>query len=577
MIGVIRKFFAFCPLEYRSKFYKALVMGVFMSFFHALSIPAIALVLSGVIEGNITAIHIWGGFGLMVVSVMGEGVLRGRATNLQTEGGYGTATDKRIEIAEHMRYLPMGYFNSRSLGAITSVTTNTMENLQGVATRVIMLVTEGLLTTAVIAIILLIFDVRIGLILVAGCVVYLTVNHFMQLRSERMSPIKVQTDTVLVDNVLEYVQGMQEVKSFGFVGDKTERLNKAIEENVDANTGMELMLVPFMAAQSMVTKLTGVIMCLCSLWFYFAGSMDLLVCVIMIISAFMVYGSLESAGTYSGLLRIVDVSIDRANEILAIEPMDIDGSDFEPETLDIEVRDIEFAYEDRKIIDGVSVHIPEKSTCAIVGPSGGGKTTLTSLISRFWDVDAGEVLLGGHNVREYSMDALMRNYSFVFQRVYLFKDTVANNIRFGHPEMPMEKVVEAAKKARCHDFIQALPDGYDTVIGEGGATLSGGERQRISIARAIMKDAPIIVLDEATANVDPENEKELIEAIEALTRDKTIIMIAHRLKTVENADQILVIDQGKVVQRGNHAQLMEQDGIYRRFVDARQRAASWRL
>ncbi|MBQ3300872.1 MAG: ATP-binding cassette domain-containing protein [Eggerthellaceae bacterium] len=327
----------------------------------------------------------------------------------------------------------------------------------------------------------------------------------------------------------------------------------------------------------MVTKVTGVIMCLCSIWFYFSGSMDLLVCVIMIISAFMVYGSLESAGTYSGLLRIVDVSIDRANEILAIEPMDIDGRDFEPESFDIEVRDIEFAYEDRKIIDGVSAHIPEKSTCAIVGPSGGGKTTLTSLISRFWDVDAGEVLLDGHDVREYSMDALMRNYSFVFQRVYLFKDTIANNIRFGHPEAPMEKVVEAAKKARCHEFIEALPQGYDTVIGEGGATLSGGERQRISIARAIMKDAPIIVLDEATAIVDPENEKELMEAIEELTRDKTIIMIAHRLKTVEHADQILVIDKGKVVQRGNHGQLMEQEGIYRRFVDARQQAASWKL
>ena len=577
MIGAIRKFFAFCPAEYRSKFYKALAMGVFMSFFHALSIPAIALVLSGVIEGNVTAMHIWGGFGLMALGVIGEGILRGQATNLQTQGGYGTATDKRIEIAEHMRYLPMGYFNSRSLGAITSVTTNTMENLQGVATRVIMLVSEGLLTTAVIAVILLIFDVRIGLILVAGCTVYLIVNHFMQVRSEQMSPIKVQTDTVLVDNVLEYVQGMQEVKSFGFVGGKTERLNKAIEENVDANTGMELMLVPFMAAQSMVTKLTGVIMCLCSVWFYLAGSMDLLVCIIMIISAFMVYGSLESAGTYSGLLRIVDVSIDRANEILAIEPMDIDGCDFTPETLDIEVRDVDFAYGDRKIIDGVSARIPEKSTCAIVGPSGGGKTTLTSLISRFWDVDAGEVLLDGHDVRDYSMDALMRNYSFVFQRVYLFKDTIANNIRFGHPEAPMDKVVEAAKKARCHDFIQALPDGYDTVIGEGGATLSGGERQRISIARAIMKDAPIIVLDEATANVDPENEKELMEAIDELTRDKTIIMIAHRLKTVEHADQILVIDQGKVVQRGDHAQLMAQEGIYRRFVNVRQKAATWQL
>ncbi len=577
MLGVIRKFFAFCSKEYRSMFYKALVMGVIMSFFRAFSIPAIALVLSGVIAGEVTDAQIAGGFALVLVGVVGEGVLRGQATNLQTAGGYGAATDKRIEIAEHMRYLPMGYFNARSLGAIASVTTNTMENLQGVATRVIMLVTEGILTTAVIAVILLAFDWRIGLILVTGCAVFFLVNHLMQRESERLSPLKVKTDTVLVDNVLEYVQGIQEVKSFGFVGDKTQRLNRAIEENAQANTKMELVLVPYMAAQNIVTKLTGVVMCACSIWFYLSGTMDLLVCIIMIISAFMVYGSLESAGTYSGLLRIVDVSIDRANEVLAIKPMDIDGADIAPQTHTIEVKDISFAYGERTIIDSVSATIPERTTCALVGPSGGGKTTLTSLISRFWDVDEGSVLLDGHDVREYSMDALMRNFSFVFQRVYLFKDTIANNIRFGQPDAPMDKVIEASKKARCHEFIMALPQGYDTVIGEGGATLSGGERQRISIARAIMKDSPIIVLDEATANVDPENEKELMEAIDELTRSKTIIMIAHRLKTVEGADQILVIDQGKVVQRGTHAQLLAEEGLYRRFVDARQRAASWQL
>ena len=217
------------------------------------------------------------------------------------------------------------------------------------------------------------------------------------------------------------------------------------------------------------------------------------------------------------------------------------------------------------------------TSTAIVGPSGGGKTTLTSLLSRFWDVDAGRVTLGGTDVREYSMDALMRNYSFVFQRVYLFADTITNNIRFGQPDAPMEQVIEAAKKACCHDFIMQLPDGYETVIGEGGASLSGGEKQRISIARAIMKDAPVIVLDEATANVDPENEAELMQAIEALTKEKTIIMIAHRLKTVRDADQILVIANGRIAQQGDHESLMQEDGIYRRFVESRQEAASWRL
>ncbi|ACV23322.1 Lipid A export ATP-binding/permease protein MsbA [Slackia heliotrinireducens] len=577
MIGVIRKFFAFCPQHYRSKFYKALVIGVLMSFCRAMSIPAIALVLSGMLDDGLTRVHILGSFAIMVFGVAGEGILRGLATNLQVQGGYGTSTEKRIEIAEHMRYLPMGYFNSSSLGAIASVTTNTMENLQGVATRVIMLVSEGILTTAIIAVMLLVFDWRIGLVLVAGCIVFFLVNHALQKRSERLSPIKVATDTELVDTVLEYVQGMQEVKSFGFTKDRTERLNQAIEKNAGANTQMELELVPLMAAQNSITKLTGVAMSLLSVWFYLNGSMSLLVCILMIVSAFMVYGSLESAGQYSGLLRIVDVSVDRANEVLAIEPMDIDGEDIHPQSHDIEVRDVSFSYGQRTILDHVSATIPEGTTTAFVGPSGGGKTTLASLISRFWDVGSGQVMLGGRDVRDYSMDSLMRNFSFVFQNVYLFEDTVANNIRFGQPEAPLAEVVEAAKKARCHDFIMALPQGYDTVIGEGGASLSGGERQRISIARATMKDSPIIVLDEATANVDPENERDLMDAIQELTCNKTVIMIAHRLKTVRDADQILVVDQGRIVQRGTHDELMAEDGIYRRFVETRTQVSQWQL
>lgn len=244
---------------------------------------------------------------------------------------------------------------------------------------------------------------------------------------------------------------------------------------------------------------------------------------------------------------------------------------------DIVLENVRFSYGEKEILHGISMTVPQGGFIALVGPSGGGKTTLTALLSRFWDVDEGSVMLDGTDVRTYSMDALMKNYSFVFQRVYLFADTVANSIRFGRPDAPLEQVIEAAKKACCHDFIMQLPDGYDTVIGEGGASLSGGEKQRISIARAIMKDAPIIVLDEATANVDPENEAELMQAIGALTKEKTIIMIAHRLKTVRNADRILVVDGGRIVQQGTHDSLMQQDGIYRSFVESRQEAASWRL
>ena len=279
----------------------------------------------------------------------------------------------------------------------------------------------------------------------------------------------------------------------------------------------------------------------------------------------------------SALLRVVDVSVTRAQEILDTPQMDITGEMITPENRDLAAENVEFSYEKRKVIDGISAQIPEKTTTAIVGPSGGGKTTLVNLLARFWDVDSGTVTLGGRDVKDYDMDSLMENFSFVFQNVYLFHDTIANNIRFGQPDAPMEKVIEAAKKACCHEFIEALPDGYDTVIGEGGASLSGGEKQRISIARAMMKDAPVIFLDEATANVDPENENDLMKAIQALTEEKTVIMIAHRLKTVEHADQILVIDHGKIVQQGTHENLMKEEGIYRNFISERREAASWKV
>jgi len=293
--------------------------------------------------------------------------------------------------------------------------------------------------------------------------------------------------------------------------------------------------------------------------------------------AFMIYESLDNAGSYSALLRAVETSVAKANDILSLPTMKTTGSEITPKSFDLEMKDVEFSYGKKKIINGVSLSIPQNKATAIVGPSGGGKSTITQLLARFWDVDKGEVFLGKNNVRDFSYDSLMKNFAFVFQNVYLFSDTIANNIRFGVPNASMEDVVAAAKKACCHDFIMALPKGYDTVIGEGGATLSGGEKQRVSIARAIMKDAPIIILDEATANVDPESEEDLIKAIEALTKKKTIVMIAHRLKTVKNAAQILVVDKGKIVQQGSHQELVKQQGIYKNFVSERKQAVGWKL
>lgn len=576
MLKIFQKFFEFCG-ENKKKFYRSLVDGVILAFMEALKIPAIMLMLQGAIEGTITGKLIGQCFGIIAGSLVVGAVVKYRCTILQCEAGYGTAANKRIEIAEHMRYLPMGYFNENSLGYITSVTTNTMENLADTATRVVMLTTQGVLTTLLIALLLFFYDWRIGLVLVVGMALFFAVNSHMQKESQKLSPKKVSSDTSLVEQVMEYVQGIAEVKGFNLTGKMSKKLNQAIDRNTDVNIEMELTFVPIMALQNGIIKLTGIVMTLLSVYLYLQGSMERITCIGMTICSFMVFASLEQAGNYSALLRTVDVSVDKAQAVLKLPAMDIRGREITPKHFDVALSGVEFSYDKKKIIDGVSIDIPEKTTTAIVGPSGGGKTTLCHLISRFWDADQGSVMLGGRNVKEYSMDSLMKNFSFVFQNVYLFQDTIANNIRFGQENAPMERVMDAAKKACCHDFIMALPDGYDTVIGEGGASLSGGEKQRISIARAIMKDSPVIILDEATANVDPENEKELMEAIDALTREKTIFMIAHRLKTVRNADRILVVDKGRIVQQGRHEELMGQEGIYRRFVESRELAAGWKL
>lgn len=577
MLSILKKFFEFCQPEDCRKFYLSIYLGVIKSLIIALRIPAIGLVIMGLIEKNLSMWTFWLSLVIMAISVLLNVWITLKITMLQTEAGYNTCAQKRIEIAQHMRYLPMGYFNQTSLGKITSVTTNTLEALSDVATRVVMMTVQGFLSCALITILVFIYDWRIGLVLLVGLNLFLLPNSLMRWQAGKVSDIKHRADMNLVEVVLEYSQGIAEVKNYNLASRSSKKLSQTIDAKSRLDTKLALVTSPYIALQGMITKLTGLFMGLFSIYFYLNGSMELLVAIMMIISGFMVYENLDGVGSFSALLRIVDLSVDMVNQVLAIQPMDISGQDIEPKSSQIELRDVSFSYGNKKIIDQVSLTIPEKTTTALVGPSGSGKTTLCNLIARFWDVDQGSISLDGHDVRAYSYDSLIRNFSFVFQSVYLFEDTIANNIRFGKPEASLEEVMEAAKKAACHDFILSLPDGYDTKIGEGGASLSGGERQRISIARAIIKDAPIIILDEATANVDPENEEALIQAIQALTRDKTIIMIAHRLKTVKHADQILVLDQGRIVEQGKHQDLLAKQGIYSKFIQERETAASWRI
>ncbi len=577
MIEILLKFIRFSGKENGDKFKLSIVLGVIEALAAAMKIPAIMYILIGLLNKEPMEKYIYGSLLIMVISISIGVFCKKYSTVLQTKGGYNASAFTRIKIAKHLRYLPMGYFNSNSIGEISSVTTNTMEILGDVAARVVMLTTQGILETSMIILMLLIFDLRIGLVALIGIVIFFIINSMMQRVSKKDSEEKIECDIELINQIMEYLQGISEVKSYNLFGKQSKKLNDANRACEKINTKMEMLFVPYHFLQNITTKITASIIVLLCAHFYINDTMELVYCIGMTISAFMLYSSLECAGTYSSLLHVVSICVDKAEAILKLDTMDIDGEEIEPLNHDIELNHVSFSYDKRKIIDDISLFIPEKTTTAIVGPSGGGKSTLCNLIARFWDVDEGSVTLGGINVKDYSMNALMSNFSFVFQNVYLFQDTIENNIKFGSQEASHEEVIEAAKRACCHEFISKLPDGYNTVIGEGGASLSGGEKQRISIARAIMKDAPIVILDEATANVDPENEKDLMDAIEALTKEKTIIMIAHRLKTVRHADQIIVVDKGRIVQRGNHDQLMKEDGIYKRFVDARKKAVSWKL
>lgn len=577
MFQTLKKFFAFCGDDNRKMFVSSIWLGVISAICSAMRIPAAAIVIQALLSGNVTMATLWSSLGVIVVSLIITIAINMKSTMLQTRAGYRACANKRIEIAEHLRYLPMGWFNDNSLGEVTSVTTNTMENMANVATRVVMITTRGFLTSGIIAVMMFVFDWRMGLITLAGLILFFAVNSAMQKKEQSLAQRKFNADERLVTKVLEYVQGIAEVKNFDLTGDSTTQVHAAVEEARKASFGMELPSVLFMLAQFIVNKLTGIAVCTAAIAFYFGGTMELANCFLMLICSFILFEQLDSAGSYSSLFRSIDIGVDKANSILSVEAMDIDGEEISSESEDIALSHVDFSYDSKPILRDVSLKIPEKTTVAIVGPSGSGKTTLCNLMARFWDVQSGSVTLGGHDVREYSYDSLIKNFSFVFQRTYLFSDTIANNIRFGKPNASMDEVKAAAKKARCYDFIMALPDGFDTVIGEGGATLSGGERQRISIARAIMKDAPIIILDEATANVDPENEKELMEAVAELTHNKTVIMIAHRLKTVRSADRIFVVDRGEIVQQGTHDELVAVDGLYRRFVVERKQAAGWKV
>ena len=555
------------------------ICGFLESMFGLLPIAAVFLVLIELQNGQPITGQTWGiVIGLIAGGLILRMIFKYLVYRLQSTAGFEFVARERIALGDRLRNVPMGFFHDNSVGDITATVTTDLNFLENYSMHILDKVTTGVLSMIVMAGCILAFDWRIGLIFVAGILLSFPIYSHMQKKGKALSAKRQKIQSEAVAATLEYVQGISVVKSFNMCDKNLSDIEDVYESNAAASYGVERVFTPLNMTYSMVFRISACMIMLCAGILAVGGDLSFANLAVILIASFTIFNPIEVMGQMTTMIRTMDAALDRVERIKQAKKIDENGRDIPLDSFDIGFEHVSFAYENgNPILKDVSFSIPQGSMTAIVGPSGGGKTTITRLIARFWDVQEGSITVGGHDVKEFTCDSLLKNMSMVFQNVYLFHDTIENNIKFGCPDATHEQVVEAAKKACCHDFISALPQGYDTVIGEGGSTLSGGEKQRISIARAMLKDAPIILLDEATASVDPENEVHLQQAISALVKNKTLIVIAHRLSTIRDADQILVVDNGKIVEKGVHAELIQQKGIYQKFWNIRQKARNWKL
>lgn len=562
--------------KHKSKILLGILFNFLKSVCMAMVLWAVYIVASDL--DSLTMDVIWKAFAVLCISVLGRFFFQWLMDISMSAKGFDIFRDYRLHVGSLMRKAPMGYFSEQRLGSIQNVLTTTVTELEQYSMMAVTDLTSGALM-ALVMIVFFLFSVPVfAVITLAGSIVGILILHAIGQVAREHAPKVLAAQEDMTTQALEYIRGIAVLRAFSQADGSENAVYASFRKKKEADLAQEHASMALMKWYSAVYKITGSVLMLAAVLLYLAGSLSLPWCLMVIVSAFIIFSEMEQMGNGAFLSRVVTAGLNRLEEVTNIPQMDTTSNKLVPKRFDIELRDVSFGYEkSRKIIDHVSLLIPQGTTCAIVGPSGSGKTTLCNLIARFWDVQEGQVLVDGQDVKNYTADSLMQYISMVFQSVYLFNDTIENNIRFGNPDASHEQIVEAAKKAQCHDFIVSLPEGYNTKVGEGGSTLSGGEKQRVSIARAILKDAPIIILDEATSSVDPENEHELLAAIEQLTKGKTLISIAHRLSTVKNADQIVVISDGKVAQKGTHAELISQDGIYSRFWKQRELASGWKL
>ena len=581
MFKTIKRIIDWCG-EFKGKLYLGFVCSFFSHLFAAMPVMVAAYTVGMLIDsargrGSFDTNWIWKSLVLLLVLVGLRFLFDYLRARCQETISYKLIARDRLAIGDALKRVSLGYFQQMSTGNILSSITTGLGTMENMGIRMIDNFVGGYLNFLVIFICLLCFSPLTSLIALGAAGVSFLFLLLVSKYSTQNAPVEAQANRDMTGAILEYARGLSVVKSFGQAGASMESLSKAVGDSRNIHLKIEWGYIPSNCLHLLALKCGSVGLALAACFMGLSGQMDFSMMLIFVFFSFGIFASLEPISDSAHVLGVIDEAMNQLDALKERNYIDSEGKDIKLQQFNIEFENVDFGYDTRQILKDVSFHIPEQTSTAIVGPSGSGKTTICSLLARFYDVNAGSIRIGGHDVRELTCDSLLSNISMVFQNVYLFHDTIRANICFGKPEASEEEMIAVAKKARCHDFIMALPNGYDTVIGEGGGTLSGGEKQRISIARAMLKDAPIVILDEATASIDPENEHLIQSAISELTRGKTIITIAHRLATIEQANQILVVDDGRIVQQGTHQELIQQEGRYKHFIEIRQKAEGWKI
>lgn len=576
MIKIIKRILDLAG-KHKKKLYMAFLFNFLENVCANVPVIVILLTLNDITSGQFAMGNMMKMLWIMVGSLLLQYLFNLVVSHFQSGTGFKIIGEQRFKIGEQLRRIPMGCFSDKNVGHISAVLTNDLMFIEMHSMRLISKITNAIAGAIIITGVVLFIDVEMALISLTAYPLACLVMLKIQASFKDYGKIKQRVQVNLISNTLEYVHGISVIKAFNMKGKGFRKFADSVKRFKMCALEFEKIVVPWLTAYQLCFQTGAALILYFGPYFYFAGELTSGSLLMFLVIAFRLYQPIEELGMSTGAIRLIDGCLDRIDGIKNIPLLDEKDVNKPIRGYDIEFKNVSFAYNQKETLRNLSFKINERTITALVGPSGSGKTTITNLISRFWDVQKGEIRLGGTNIKEMKCDSIMSHISIVFQNVYLFNDTILNNIKFGNTRATMEEVISAAKKARCHGFIEQLDNGYETMIGEGGSTLSGGEKQRLSIARAILKNAPIIILDEATASLDPENERKIQQAINALVKNKTLIVIAHRLSTIKNADQILVLADGKLYERGTHHELLKNRGLYADFWQRRQKTKAWRL